>query len=102
LTGAWICKVDIGVSYQQTIGSVDCDTAGEGVVDGDILHICRRVVASFLVHISSHVEVNWVMPHCLLAHIFQFETFKMGSLKIKTDLENDRTPVKKDKRLLRA
>ena len=81
---------------------MDCDTAGEGMVDGDILHVRWRVVASFLIHISSHMEVNWVMSHCLLAHVFQFQTFNMCSLKIKTNLENNRTSVKKYKRLLRA
>lgn len=51
---------------------MDSDAAGEGVVDGDILHVRWRVVASFLVHVSSHMEVNGIVPHCLLAHVFQF------------------------------
>lgn len=81
---------------------MDCDTAGEGVVDGGVLHVRWRVVASLLIHISSHMEMNWVMPHCLLAHVFQFQTFNVGSLKTKTNLENTRTAVKKHKSLLRA
>lgn len=51
---------------------MDCDAAGEGVVDGAFLHIRWGVVASFLIHISCHMEMNWVMPHCLLAHVLQF------------------------------
>lgn len=51
---------------------MDGDTAGEGVVDGDILHVRWRIVASFFIHISSHMEMNWVMSHCLLSHVFQF------------------------------
>lgn len=81
---------------------MDCDAAGEGVVDGGVLHIGWRVVASLLIHISSHMEMNGVMPHCLLAHVLQFQTFNVGSLKIKTNLENKRRAVKKDKNLLRA
>lgn len=56
---------------QQTVGRVDGETAGEGVVYGESIHIGGLPVASPLVHIPTHVEVEGVTAMLgLLAHVF--------------------------------
>lgn len=48
---------------------MDGDATGEGVVDGHITDRGWWAVPSSLIHISIHVEMNWVVTHCLLAHV---------------------------------
>lgn len=73
-------KQDIKATYcnpskqwtdQQSVGAMDGDAAGEGVVDGHVTDIGWRAVPSSLIHISIHVEMNGVVTHSLLAHVLE-------------------------------
>ena len=57
------------------------DTAGEGVVDGQIADGGGGIVASLLVHVSVHMEVDRVVTHRLLTHVLQLYTGHMHRLK---------------------
>lgn len=50
---------------------MDGNTAGEGVVDGQIADRSWWVIASPLIYISIHMKMNWIVSHCLLAHVLQ-------------------------------
>ncbi len=63
---------------QQTVGGVDGEAAGEGVVYGESVHIGGLPVASPLVHIPAHVEVEGVAASlALLAHVLQLHVGQM-------------------------
>lgn len=70
-----------GSAYQQAIGAVDGDAAREGVVDGEALDVCGRVVASPFIHIAHQVEVNRVLTHQLLAHVLQLHALHVCGLE---------------------
>ena len=75
-----------GSAYQQAIGAVDSDTAGERVVDGEILDIRGRVVASLFIHVACQVEVNWVLTNQLLAHVLQLHALQVCGLESQCKL----------------
>lgn len=56
---------------QQSIGAVDGYTARKGVVDGQTVDRGGGIIASSLIHISVHVEVDWIVSQCLLPHVLQ-------------------------------
>lgn len=70
------------------------DTTREGVVDGHIFHISRWLVASLLIHVLSHVEVNWVVSQQLLAHMLQLHAFHVDRFESKSKLESRDSLVK--------
>jgi len=56
---------------QQAISGMDGETAGEGVVYGESVHIGGVPVASLLVDIPAHVKVEGVAAFfSLLTHVF--------------------------------
>lgn len=68
-------------TYQQTIGAMDSDAAGECVMNGEVPDVGRGVIASLFIQISSQVEVNWVLAHQLLAHVLQLHALQVGCFK---------------------
>lgn len=48
---------------------MDGYAAGEGVVDGQIADRGGGIIASPLIHISVHVEVDGIVSQCLLPHV---------------------------------
>lgn len=72
---------------QQTVGGVDGEAAGEGVVYGEPVHVGGLPVASSLVNISAHVEMEWVAAFlALLSHVLQLHVGKMHWWKVTKDL----------------
>lgn len=68
---------------QQTIGGVDGETAGEGVVDGKSVHIGGLRVAAPPVNIAAHVEVEGVATRlALLAHVPQLHVGQMHRCEV--------------------
>lgn len=70
-----------GIAYQQAVGAVDGDAAGERVVDGQAPDVRGWVVASLLIHISRQVEVDWVLTHQLLPHVLQLHALQVCRLE---------------------
>ncbi len=63
---------------QQTVGGVDGEAAGEGVMYGKSVHVSWLLVASPLIHIPAHVEVEWVVAFLtLLTHVLQLHMGQM-------------------------
>lgn len=59
-----------GFTNQKAVGGVDGETAGEGVVYGESVHKGGLCVASLLVDIPTHVEVEGVAAcSSLLTHV---------------------------------
>lgn len=56
---------------QQPVGCVDGDAAGEGVMDGQAGDGGRGVVASSLIYVAVHVEVDRIVSQRLLPHVLQ-------------------------------
>lgn len=75
-----------GSAYQQAIGAVDSDTAGECVMDGEILDIRGRVVAPLFIHVACQVEVDWVLTNQLLAHVLQLHSLQVCGLESQCKL----------------
>lgn len=84
-------------TYQQTIGAVDSDAAGECVVDGEVPDVRRWVIASLFIQISSQVEVNWVLAHQLLPHVLQLHTLQVGCFKPQCKLQQENESQKSPK-----
>ena len=57
---------------------MDGQAAGERVVDGQIADGGRGVVASPLIHVSVHMEMDWIVSHRLLAHVLQLHPRDMN------------------------
>lgn len=73
---------------QQTIGGVDGEAAGEGVVYWQSIHIGGLPVASPLVNVPTHVEVDGVAAILtLLAHVLQFHVGQVHGWKVTKDLQ---------------
>lgn len=53
-------------AYQQPIGPVHGHTSREAVMNGQVLQVSWRVVASLVIHVPSQVKVYWVAPKDLL------------------------------------
>ena len=65
-------------THQQTVGGVDGEAAREGVVYGEPVHIGGLPVASLLIHVAAHVEVEGVAAVlALLAHVLQLHVGQM-------------------------
>lgn len=83
-------------TYQQTIGAMDSDAAGECVVNGEVPDVRRWVIAPLFIQISSQVEVNWVLAHQLLPHVLQLHTLQVGCFKpqckLQQESESQRSP----------
>ena len=58
---------------------MDGYTAGKRVVNGQITDRCWGAVASLLIHVSIHVKMDWIVTHCLLAHVLEFHARYMNS-----------------------
>ncbi|TNN50012.1 hypothetical protein EYF80_039820 [Liparis tanakae] len=85
-----------GTSFtdQQTVGGVDGEAAGEGVVYGEPVHVGGLPVVSPLVHIPAHVEVEGVVASLrLLAHVLQLHVGQMHRREVSEDL-----PVREKRR----
>ena len=62
----------------QTIGGVNGEAAGEGVMYGESVHTSGLPVASPLVHVAAHVEVKGIAAClALLAHVLQLHMGQM-------------------------
>ena len=73
--------------YQEAIGGVDGHAAGEGVMDGQGVHVGGGRVASSLVHVSAAVEVQRVAALLLLlAHVLQLHLGHMHRGEVAQDL----------------
>lgn len=75
------------VTHQQTVGPVYGYAAGETMMDGQVLHISRWVVASSLIHISIHVEMNRVVTHRLLSHVQELHPLDVHCFKTMLHLK---------------
>lgn len=72
---------------QQTIGGMDGEAAGKGVVYWESIHIGGLPVASPLVNIPTHVEVKGVATVlALLAHVLQLHVGQMHWWEVTKDL----------------
>lgn len=78
----------VSETHQQPVGAVDGDASGEGVMNGQVFHISWRVVASLLIHIPVHMEVDWVVTHGLLPHVFKLHPFHMHRAETSLRLKN--------------
>lgn len=66
---------------------MDGEAAREGVVYGEAVHIGGLPVASLLVHVATHVEVDRVAtPLALLAHVLQLHVRQMRRGEVSKDL----------------
>lgn len=60
------------LTNQQTIGGMNGEATGKGVMDGEPIHISGLPVASPLVNIPAHVEMDGIAAGlALLAHVLQ-------------------------------
>lgn len=78
-------------THQQAVGPMYGDAAGETVMDGQVLHIGRRMIASSLIHISVHVEVDRVMTQRLLSHVHKLNTLNVHCFKTMLYLKWEKT-----------
>lgn len=78
---------DSHVTHQQAVGTMYGDTAGETVMDGQVLDIGGRVIASSLVHISVHVEVYRVVTQRLLSHVHELHPLDVHCFKTMLHLK---------------
>lgn len=85
---------------QQSVGCMDGEAAGKGVVYGKSVHIGGLLVASPLVHIPAHVEMEGISAFfTLLTHILQLNMRQMHWWEVTKDLvawkreKNERTKV---------
>lgn len=74
-------------THQQSIGGVDGDAAGEGVVNGEPVHVGGLRVATPLVDVPAHVEVKGVATRlALLAQVLQLHVGQMHRREVLQDL----------------
>lgn len=60
------------LTNQQTVGSVNGEATGKGVMDGEPIHISGLPVASPLINIPAHVEMDGIAAGlALLTHVLQ-------------------------------
>lgn len=72
---------------QQTVGGVDGEAAGEGVVNGKSVHIGGLQVAAPPVNVAAHVEVERVASRlALLAHVPQLHVGQMHRCEVLQNL----------------
>lgn len=84
-------------TYQQTVGAMDSDAAGECVMNGKVPDVGRGVIASLFIQISSQVEVNWVLAHQLLPHVLQLHALQVGCFKPQCKLQQESESQKSPK-----
>lgn len=76
------------ITNQQTIGGMDRETPGERVVYGEPVHMGGIPVASLLVNITAHVEVERVAALLsLLTHVLQLHIGEMHWGEVTKDLK---------------
>lgn len=51
------------------------------MVDGEIADEGWGIIASPLIHVSIHMEMDWIVSHCLLAHMLQLHPRNMNGLE---------------------
>lgn len=71
-TQARCLLLGIFISHQQAVSGVYSNTSGEGMMDGQGIHIGGVTVAPALIHISTPMKVHRVSALLLLlTHVFQ-------------------------------
>lgn len=56
-------------------------------MDGQIRDGRGWVIASSFIHVSIHMEMNWIVAQCLLAHVLELHSWNMHCLKAPLHLE---------------
>lgn len=75
------------LTNQQTIGGMNGEATGKGVMDGEPIHISGLPVASPLVNIPAHVEMDGIAAGlALLAHVLQLHVWQMDWGEVPKDL----------------
>lgn len=75
------------ITNQQSVGGVNGDATGKGVMDREPIHISGLPVTSPLVNIPAHVEMDGIAAFLtLLAHVLQLHVWQMDWGEVSKDL----------------